>query len=138
LTGAVVLLALVPSGACLAVSATGGTWGTLGFLVSGAIVAVAMLVAMHAARVGNFAKHRRSAAHVLAQLSVSVTSRGLLMLFDRAGIDAEVAYLIALWVPVIGSACVVELIARDPKQKRSDRESVDLYPRIVDRIRLRS
>jgi hypothetical protein len=110
LTGVVVLLALVPSGAYLALWAKGGAPATAGFLLSGAIAAFSMVQGVRAAGARDFAAHRRSAAHVLAQLSVAVTSRALLVLFDFAGVEPERAYVVALWVPVIGSALVAHRV----------------------------
>jgi hypothetical protein len=109
-TGVVVLLTLVPSGLYLALFAKGGLLATLGFALSGAIVTAAMLQAVRAARGGRFAEHRRGALHVLGQLSVAVTSRVLLVIFDAAAVDAEQAYLVSLWLPVLGSLLAVELV----------------------------
>jgi uncharacterized membrane protein len=103
-TGIVILLALVPSGTWIAFTARGGAPSTLGFLLSGAIVAVATVKGVLRARAGQYAAHRRANAQVLAQLSVAVTSRALLVLFDAAGFDPERAYVVALWVPVVASA----------------------------------
>src|SRR5262249_51180932 len=118
-TGVAVLGAVVPSGSYLALWAKGGAPSTVGFLVSGAIAASAMVQGVRTARAGRFAAHRRYTAHVLAQLSVAVTSRALLVLFDSAGVDPQPAYVAALWVPVVGSALVAELVAapaRRPKR----------------------
>jgi hypothetical protein len=52
--------------------------------------------------------------HVVAQMSVAVTSRALLLGFDAVGIDPDLAYVIALWGPVLGSAAVVELVSLRP------------------------
>ena len=109
-TAAVVLLALVPSGAYLALFAKGGVPSTVGFLLSGAIVAVAMVLAVREARARRFVAHRRHVLHVLAQLSVAVTSRAMLVGLDAIAFDPERAYLIALWLPVAASALAVELI----------------------------
>jgi hypothetical protein len=111
-TAAVVLLALVPSGSYLALFAKGGIPSTVGFLLSGAIVAGAMVQAVREARARRFAAHRRLVLHVLAQLSVAVTSRAMLVGFDAIGFDPERAYLVALWLPVVASALAVELIHR--------------------------
>jgi hypothetical protein len=109
-TAAVVLLALVPSGSYLALFAKGGAPSTAGFLLSGAIVAAAMVQAVREARARKFLAHRRCVLHVLAQLSVAVTSRAMLLGFALADVDPERAYLIALWLPVAASALAVELI----------------------------
>lgn len=111
ITGALVLLALVPSGLYLAWFAKGGTWSTVGFLLSGAIVAVAMVQGVRAARARRFVEHRRWVLHVLAQLSVAVTSRAMLFGFDAANVDEQLAYLVSLWLPVVGSFGLVELLA---------------------------
>jgi hypothetical protein len=125
LTGAVVLLALVPSGLYLSLFARGGLPATLGFALSGAIVAFAMVRAVQTARHHDFVAHRRFSQHVLAQLSVAVTSRAMLYLFDAADINANVAYLVSLWLPVLGSAAACELsrlrarpIAKTQKDRR--------------------
>lgn len=110
-TGALVLFALVPSGAVLAFDAKGGSVVTVGFLLSAVSVAIAMVAGIAAARRRDLVAHRRAAWHVVAQMSVAVTSRALLIGFDSVGVDPELAYVIALWLPVVASAAVVELIA---------------------------
>ncbi len=109
--GGVILLALAPAGFYLALFAKGGLPSTLGFLLSGIVVVAAMVQGIHAARAGNYRLHRYCMLHVFAQLSVAVTSRALLVLFAALNIDETSAYLLALWLPVILSACVVEKIA---------------------------
>ena len=112
LVAALVLLALVPSGFYLSLFAKGGLPSTLGFMASGAIVSFGMVRAIAAARARRFAVHRRWALHVLAQLSVAVTSRALLFAFDAAAVDEELAYVVALWLPVAASFLLVELVSR--------------------------
>jgi len=107
-TGVIVLLALVPSGFVLALTARGGMAGTLGFALSGVIVVVAMVRAVARARAGDVGAHRRAARHVVAQLSVAVTSRAMLAGFGSLGLHGDDAYLVALWIPVLGSAAIVE------------------------------
>jgi hypothetical protein len=109
-TAAVVLVALVPSGSYLALFAKGGLPSSAGFLVSGAIAAAAMVQAVREARARRFEAHRRCALHVLGQLSVAVTSRTMLVGFDALAFDPVPAYLMALWLPVVASALVVELV----------------------------
>lgn len=116
LTGVTVLLVLVPSGFYLSLFAKGGLAATLGFMLSGLIVVVAMVQGIRTARAGRFAAHRRCALHVVAQLSVAVTSRAMLLGFDAAGVDPTLAYLVSLWLPVLASAAVVELIVPRPLQ----------------------
>ncbi|HXK20965.1 MAG TPA: DUF2306 domain-containing protein [Polyangiaceae bacterium] len=108
-SGVLVLFALVPSGVVLAFDAKGGGVVTAGFLLSGAIVAGAMLRGIVTARRRDFVAHRRAMQHVVAQMSVAVTSRALILGFNVAGIDPDVSYVIALWGPVLASAAVVEL-----------------------------
>ncbi|MFZ5469892.1 MAG: DUF2306 domain-containing protein [Myxococcota bacterium] len=110
MTGGVGLLALAPSGFYLSLFAKGGLLSTLGFMLSGVIVVVAMVQGVRTARQGQHAAHRRCSLHVLAQLSVAVTSRAMLFLFDAVNVDADTAYLISLWLPVVGSAGAVELL----------------------------
>src|SRR5215470_2195422 len=111
IVGALVLFVLVPSGMYLSLFAKGGLSSTLGFMLSGVIVAVAMVQGVRTARARRFVEHRRWALHVLAQLSVAVTSRAMLFAFDAAAIDEQLAYLVSLWVPVIGSFGLVELLS---------------------------
>jgi hypothetical protein len=91
--------------------AKGGLPSTVGFMLSGAIVAIAMVQGVRAARARRFVEHRRWVLHVLAQLSVAVTSRAMLLAFDAAAVDELLAYVVSLWVPVIGSFALVELLA---------------------------
>jgi hypothetical protein len=118
-TAATVLFALVPSGACLAWWARGGAPSTAGFLLSGGIAAFAMGRGVRTARAGDFAAHRRCTAHVLAQLSVAVTSRALLVLLDRTSLDPDQAYVAALWLPVVGSALVAEALTGPVRRRKS-------------------
>jgi hypothetical protein len=111
LTGVLVLFALVPSGIVLAFDAKGGGVVTAGFLLSAAIVAWSMARGIVAARRRDLVSHRRAMHHVLAQMSVAVTSRALLLSLDAIGIDPGVAYVAALWVPVLASAAVAEIVS---------------------------
>lgn len=104
----VVLLALVPSGFVLAFEAKGGAPSTIGFLLSGIIVLVAMVHGVGAARRHDPRAHQRAMRHVLAQMSVAVTSRAMLIGFDLAGVEPTLGYVAALWIPVVGSALVAE------------------------------
>jgi uncharacterized membrane protein len=125
-TGVAVLVALVPSGCYLALWAKGGAPSTAGFLLSGAIAAIAMVRGVRTARARDIVGHRRWMAHVLAQLSVAVTSRAMLIAFDRASVDPERAYIAALWLPVVGSALVAELVTTPVRRRRKgDRRNDD-------------
>lgn len=110
ITGSVVLFALVPSGVVLAFDAKGGNAVTSGFLLSAAIVAACMSRGAWAARRRDFASHRRAMRHVVAQMSVAVTSRALMLALDAAGVAPDLAYVLALWIPVLGSAAVADLV----------------------------
>jgi hypothetical protein len=119
-TGVVILAALVPSGLYLSLFAKGGVLSTVGFALSGLIVAWAMVRGVVRARAKDYVGHRRCMLHVLAQLSVAVTSRTLLNLLDAAGIDPDPAYLFALWVPVLAGVGFVEFwLARRPHRRNS-------------------
>lgn len=113
-TGAVVLFGLVPSGTVLAFDAKGGALVTLGFLLSGAIVAWFMVHGVLAARRRALLAHGRAMRHVLAQMSVAVTSRALILGLDAFGVDPERSYVLALWVPVLASAVIAELVGPGP------------------------
>ncbi|MDX2014129.1 MAG: DUF2306 domain-containing protein [Myxococcaceae bacterium] len=121
-TGGVVLLALVPSGAVLSLEATGGLPSTLGFLVSGGLIAFFMTRGILAARRHHVQAHRRATWHVLAQMSVAVSSRVLLIAFEAAGLEHEPAYIAALWGPVVCSALAVEVLSRWTLTERTPRE----------------
>ncbi len=110
-TGTFVLLLLVPSGAVLAFDAKGGAPVAAGFLLSGAIVAGCTTRGIFAARRRDFRSHQRAMRHVVAQMSVAVTSRALMLCLDAAGADPDSSYAIALWVPVVFSAAIVELVS---------------------------
>lgn len=108
MTGLLVVGVLVPSGIVLSLEAKGGAPVTLGFLLSAAIVLVGMIHGVLSARRGQVASHARAMRHVVAQLSVAVTSRALLIFFDLAGVAPATAYIAALWIPVLASALVAE------------------------------
>jgi uncharacterized membrane protein len=109
--GVLVLVALVPSGIVLAFDAKGGGVVTAGFLVSAAIIAWFMVRGVLAARRHDVVSHRRAMRHVIGQMSVAVISRALLVGLDALGVDPDLAYVVALWGPVLASAAVVELIS---------------------------
>jgi|GEM_PF-453459 len=108
--GLVVLCLLAPSGFYLSLFAKGGVAATAGFVLSGAIVVGAMVHGVRTARARDFVANRRAMAHVVAQLSVAVTSRAMLFALDATDTDPDLAYLVSLWLPVVGSALVVELL----------------------------
>ena len=140
-TGMAVLLALVPTGIVLAFDAKGGKGVTAGFLLSAAIVAWFMVRGVAAARRRDLVAHSRAMRHVFAQMSVAVTSRALLIGLDSFGIDPAVAYVVALWGPVLASAAVAELVSiHSPLQlvKRICREISPLALALRVRVRVRS
>jgi uncharacterized membrane protein len=112
LAGIVTLLLVVPTGAVLAFEAKGGALVTAGFLASAAIVAWGVVHGVATARRRELVRHRRAMTHVVAQMSVAVTSRVLIVALDVAGIEPEISYVVALWGPVVASACVAELVSR--------------------------
>lgn len=114
ITGMLVLLGLVPSGVVLAFDAKGGAVVTAGFLLSAAIVAFAMIVGVRAARRRELIAHARAMRHVVAQMSVAVTSRAMLLGLDALGVDPELAYVVALWAPVLLSVAGAECINSRP------------------------
>ncbi|MFZ5893920.1 MAG: DUF2306 domain-containing protein [Myxococcota bacterium] len=109
LTGVLVLFALVPSGVVLSFEAKGGAPVTAGFLLSAVIVAGYCVRGIAAARRRELVSHRRAMQHVLGQMSVAVVSRVMIVGFDALGADPDLAYVVALWVPVVASVLIVEL-----------------------------
>ncbi len=134
--GVVVLFALVPSGVVLALEAKGGAIVSAGFVLSALIVVVGMVAGIVAARRHHIVAHRRYVLHVLAQLSVAVTSRALLVAFDALSIDEHIAYVVSLWGPVVGSAVVVEIVctAHTANQKGKRHETVFARDRVVSAV----
>ncbi len=130
--GMLTLLALVPSGVVLSFEAKGGLWVTLGFLCSAAIVAVAMLGGVRAARRRDFVAHRRAMHHVVGQMSVAVSSRAMIVGLDASGVDPELSYVLALWIPVAASALLAELAARP--SRRPQRSLENPFERIRDDV----
>ncbi|MEW5738501.1 MAG: DUF2306 domain-containing protein [Myxococcota bacterium] len=110
-TGVAVLFALLPSGFYLSLFAKGGLPSTLGFMATGAIMGVGMVQGVRTARAGRFVEHRRWVLHVLAQMGVAVLSRAMLFGFDAAGVEEIPAYLVSLWLPVVGCAVFVEVLS---------------------------
>jgi len=111
-TGLLLLCALLPSGIVLAFDAKGGRPVTAGFLLSALIVGGAMIIGVRAARRRDLVLHARALRHVVGQMSVAVVSRALIVGLDALGVDPDLAYVAALWGPVLASAAVVELISR--------------------------
>jgi len=129
ITGLLVLFALVPSGAVLAFDAKGGQIVTAGFLLSALIVATAMIVGIRAARRQRLVSHARAMRHVVGQMSVAVVSRALIVGLDVVSVDPDVAYVAALWGPVLASVAVVEWLSRRPAIWQQNR--VQLVERIA-------
>ncbi|HEX5036074.1 MAG TPA: DUF2306 domain-containing protein [bacterium] len=127
-TGGVVILLLAPTGFYLSFFARGGWPATLGFLLSGGIVLLAMIQAIRDARMKRYASHRRFAFHVLGQLSVAVTSRALLFVLESANLNLDVAYLVSLWVPVLGTFALVEVLASPARFRFSLGGSMNKWP----------
>lgn len=115
--GSLVMGILTPTGFYLAFFARGGWGATLGFLLTGAIVMVAMVQGIRAARARQYARHRLLIFHVLGQLSVAVTSRAMLYGLESSNLNPDLAYLLSLWIPVLGTFALVEyLVSPTPLQ----------------------
>jgi hypothetical protein len=139
-TGVLVLVPLVPTGVVLAFDAKGGAIVTAGFLLSGAIVAGGTVFGVLAARRRDHALHARMMRHVVAQMSVAVTSRVLIVILDVAGMEPGVAYVIALWGPVLLSSAIAELVStRQPGSKLREFERIPReHSPLVQLVRVRS
>ena len=112
LTGVVIMLALLPSGAVLSLDAKEGWPVSVGFWLSGSVVACGMVLGVRAARRRQSVAHRRWVSHVAGQLAVAVASRVLMAALDAAAVDPGVAYLAALWIPVVLSVVIIEFLNR--------------------------
>lgn len=123
--GMLVLFVLVPSGTVLSFDAKGGALVTAGFLLSAGIIAWAMVGGVRAARRRDLISHARAMRHVIGQMSVAVVSRALIVGLDAAGVDPNIAYVAALWGPVLAIVAVVEGLSRRPARNR-----VELIERI--------
>jgi threonine/homoserine/homoserine lactone efflux protein len=113
-SGGLMLCALLPSGIVLAFDAKGGPVVSAGFLLSALIIAIALILGVRAARRRDLILHGRAMRHVLGQMSVAVVSRALIVALDAIGVDPDVAYVAALWGPVLASVLVVEWQSRRP------------------------
>jgi uncharacterized membrane protein len=129
-TGVLLLVPMVPSGVVLAFDAKGGGLVTAGFLLSGAIVAGCTVLGVAAARRGDLVRHATMMRHVVAQMSVAVTSRLLIVALDVAGMEPGTAYVVALWGPVLASAAIAELVSgrRAPKLLHFERNRREILP----------
>jgi Predicted membrane protein (DUF2306) len=127
-TGLLVLGVLVPSGVVLAFDAKGGRIVTAGFLLSAAIIGASMIAGVRAARRRDLILHAYAMRQVVGQMSVAVSSRALIVGLDAVGVSPSVAYVAALWGPVLASAAVVALISRRPLVRNRNR--IELVERI--------
>ena len=109
-TGGLLIFVVVPSGMYLAFFAQGGLVTTLGFWLTGMIALLALVKSIVSARRGDFRAHRRFSSHVVAQLSVAVFSRFLLVGAESIGVYREWVYVAALYVPIVACAVVAELL----------------------------
>lgn len=123
--GSLVLFALVPSGVVLSFDAKGGPVVSAGFLLSALIVGGSMVAGVAAARRRDLILHARAMRHVLGQMSVAVVSRAMIVGFDAAGVDPSVAYVVALWLPVLASVAVVEWLSRPTTRRGKGLEFVE-------------
>jgi uncharacterized membrane protein len=138
-TGVLLLVPMVPSGVVLAFDAKGGAFVTAGFLLSGAIVAGCTVAGVAAARRRDLTRHAHMMRHVVAQMSVAVTSRLLIVALDVAGMEPDTAYVVASWGPVLLSAAVAELVSgrRGPKLIDLERTNREIFP-LARLVRVRS
>jgi hypothetical protein len=113
--GTLVLFAMVPSGVILAFDAKGGAIVTAGFLLSALIVGWSSVQGVLAARRRELLVHARAMRHVVGQMSVAVTSRALIVGLDALGVDPGVAYVVALWVPILVTLVIAELASARPR-----------------------
>jgi len=133
--GVLLLFVLVPSGAVLSFDAKGGRVVTVGFLLSAAIIALAMLAGIRAARRRDLITHARAMRHVVGQMSVAVVSRALIVGLDALGVDPDVAYVAALWGPVLLSVAVVQSLSARPRLRARhvvepiERMDHEIFPR---------
>lgn len=132
ITGAVILLALVPAGFYLAPFAKGGLASTLGFVLSGMIMAASMVLGVRAARAGRYLDHRRHVLHVLAQMGVAVVSRAMMIGLDALAVDPTLAYVGSLWLPVLGGVVLVEWITRRAIPAHTSRRSHEATAAALD------
>jgi Predicted membrane protein (DUF2306) len=123
ITGVLVLFALLPSGTVLAFDAKGGPIVSAGFLLSAAIVGGSMIAGVRAARHRDLILHARAMRHVLGQMSVAVVSRAMIVAFDALCVDPQLAYVVALWLPVLASVAVVEWFSRRPNRSKKPFET---------------
>ena len=131
-TGVLLLFVLVPSGTVLAFDAKGGPGVTAGFLLSGAIIAGALVLGVKAARRRDMTRHARAMRHIVGQMSVAVVSRALIVGLDSVGLDPEISYVVALWAPVLISVAVVESFSRRPLVGSQNR--IELVERIAREV----
>jgi hypothetical protein len=71
-----------------------------------------MVYGVLAARRRDLVAHAHAMRHVVAQMSVAIFSRAMIVGFDMLEFDPDVAYVISLWVPVLLTAAVAEGISR--------------------------
>jgi len=115
IAGVLLIGVMVPSGVILAFDAKGGAVVTTGFLLSALIVGWFSIHGVLAARRRELTAHARAMRHVVGQMSVAVTSRAMIVGLDAAGMDPDVAYVVALWVPVLFTALIAELVSVRPR-----------------------
>lgn len=132
-TGLMAMTALVPSGFYLSFFARGGLSSTLGFQLSGLIVAGAMIQSVRDARAKRYAAHRRWAFHVLGQLSVAVTSRAMLFVLESSNMNPDTAYRLSLWIPVTGTLLFVEYLTATHHFKSWIRRNYEIMARTFHR-----
>lgn len=126
--GIIVLVALVPSGFYLSFFARGGWGATVGFILSGIIVLVAMVQGVRSARAKQYDRHRRYVLHVLGQLSVAVSSRAMLYMLESTSLDQNLSYILSLWIPVLATFGLVEYFVSPTRFKLIPRS---LYEKMV-------
>lgn len=119
--GVVVLFVLVPSGAVLSFDAKGGRIVTAGFLLSAGVIAWAVVVGVQAARRHKLTLHARAMRHVVGQMSVAVVSRAMIVGLDALGVNPDIAYVLALWGPVLASVVLVEALSLRSKFQHRNR-----------------
>jgi hypothetical protein len=85
-----------------------------------------MVVGVQAARRHQLMLHARAMRHVVGQMSVAVVSRAMIVGLDALGVNPDIAYVLALWGPVLASVVMVEALSLLPKfQHRNSVKSTE-------------
>ncbi|MEZ5325538.1 MAG: DUF2306 domain-containing protein [Verrucomicrobiales bacterium] len=106
----VLLFAVLPSGFYLAIFATGGVIGRVGFFLNGFLALCFTISGLLSYRKRHFADHGAWMIRAFAMIAAAISFRYLHAGFDMVGIVGSLGYITSLWGAILLNYIAAELV----------------------------